>query len=75
MMTVVPTPTGVTVVPVTVATAGAEDVKVQAPFEVDEGTFRLKTPTLSREMDRSEKAPMVGFVAVIVRVVEVLPSK
>ena len=74
-MTVVPTPTGVTVVPVTVATAGDDEVKVHAPFEVEEGTFRLNTPTLSREIDRSGNAPIVGFSAVIVSVVETLPNK
>ena len=75
MITVVPTPFGVTNVPLTEATLGTEEVNCHGPGEVEVGAFKLNVPTLSRETIISEKAPTAGLMAVIWRVLVVLADK
>ena len=68
MIVVVPTPIGVTRAPEIVATLGLEDENCQGPGEVEEGTFKLNDPMLSRETVRSGKGPIRGLMAVICKV-------
>ena len=75
VMTVVPTPMGVTSVPETLAIPGSDEEILQEPGEVDVGSFKLNDPTLSRETERSANDPKRGLVAVITREVCVVADR
>ena len=68
MITVVPKPTKVTTFPTTVATAGSEELSVQAPGDVEVGNFMLREVTLPPENEASSKGPIIGLIAVMVSV-------
>ena len=72
VIVVVPTPTGVTVVPEAVATLELEEEKLHAPVLFDVGGVSASDETLSFAIVTLVNEPMVGFGAVIVRVAEVL---
>ena len=65
----VPKPTGVSVAPLIEATAGLEDVNVQAPGPVDVGAIRVTLPTLSFMSVIFPKVPRTGTSATTVRVI------
>ncbi|CAB4845674.1 unannotated protein [freshwater metagenome] len=66
MIVEVPSPTGFNVVPVIVATARLDDVKVHGPGEVDVGAISVTLPTLSFIRVRFPKVPSTGAIATIV---------